>query len=200
MPSMSFFFLCVLSYFIGAIPFGLIFGRVFAGVDVRSQGSRNIGATNVNRVLGKKLGAATLLTDFSKALIPILFANLILGSAFLSAIVGLCAVVGHCFPIYLKFSGGKGVASAFGMTVGIAPFSALVALVIWIIVFRISRTSALGALSASASIPFLVFFERQMSWSLALVFFVLVSLIVYRHKENIERLKKGKELKFTAEN
>jgi len=190
---MTFTLLVIFSYFLGAVPFGLLLGRTFADVDVRSMGSGNIGATNVNRVLGRKLGAATLLCDILKALIPSLIARVFLKDDFHVAMVGLAAVVGHCFPIYLGFKGGKGVATAFGSFLVMAPFSAVVAILVWVIAFRISKISAMGALTAAGVIPILIYFEK--SGSVALVSAAISFIVIVRHRENIERLRKGAELK-----
>jgi glycerol-3-phosphate acyltransferase PlsY len=186
-------FLIFFAYFLGAVPFGLLLGRIFADVDVRSLGSGNIGATNVNRVLGRKLGAATLLCDVVKALLPTLLARLFLGSELDVALVGLAAVVGHCFPIYLGFKGGKGVATAFGVILILAPVSAALAIMVWILAFRLSKISAMGALCAAAVIPVAVFFERSIS--IALVCLAISAVVIFRHRENIERIRKGAELR-----
>lgn len=185
--------LLLFAYFFGAVPFGLLLGRTFADVDVRSLGSGNIGATNVNRVLGRKLGVATLLCDILKSLFPCLLARLFLKEDFQVALVGLAAVVGHCFPIYLRFKGGKGVASAFGSFLVMAPFSAVVAILVWVIAFRISKVSAMGALTAAGVIPILIYFEK--SASVALVSGAISFIVIVRHRENIERLRKSADLK-----
>lgn len=189
---MVFPLLVIFAYFLGAVPFGLLLGRLFADVDVRQMGSGNIGATNVNRVLGRKLGAATLLCDVLKVVVPTLLGRLFLDSIFDVAVVGAVGILGHCFPVFLRFKGGKGVASAFGALLVVAPISALLAMGVWLISFRISRVSAAGALAASAAIPIFVFFEINIS--VALIFLAISILIFIRHRENIIRMKKGEEL------
>jgi len=189
--SLSFFLLLIFSYLLGAVPFGLLWGRVFADVDIREFGSGNIGATNMNRVLGRKLGAATLASDILKAIVPVGMAQLFLHNDFQVACVGVAAVLGHCYPIYLKFKGGKGVASSFGIMLWIAPFSALVALVLWLLTYRFTKISSLSAIIATSCLPLVVFFEKSLD--VALVVLVLCLLVVFRHRENIERLRQGKE-------
>lgn len=190
---MTYPLLILFAYLIGGIPFGLILGRIFADVDIRSHGSGNIGATNVNRILGRKLGAATLLCDVLKALIPSLLARIFLETELQVAAVGLSAVLGHCFPIYLQFKGGKGVATAFGAFLVMSPIAAAIAIVIWIVAFRVSKISAMGALAAAGAIPILVYFEK--SWKVALVAFIISLVVILRHKENIERMRNKSELK-----
>ncbi len=185
--------LLIFTYFLAAVPFGLLLGRIFADVDVRQLGSGNIGATNVNRVLGRKLGAATLLCDVLKALLPTLLARLFLEDPFEVALVGLTAVIGHCFPIYLGFKGGKGVATAFGAFLVISPVSAVIAIIVWIVAFRISKVSAMGALTAAGVIPILVYFES--TGKVALISLIISLIVIFRHKENIERLRSGTEFK-----
>lgn len=189
---MTFFFLIAFAYFIGSIPFGLLFGRLLADVDVREFGSGNIGATNVNRVLGRKLGAFTLMADVLKGLVPVVLAQILLGDPLQAAWVGVAAFIGHVFPIYLKFHGGKGVATAFGVILPIAFWSGIIGLVVWILVVRISKVSALGALVASLTIPITAFFLSN-DWRLAAILLGMMAIVIYRHKENIQRMKVGKE-------
>ncbi|TVQ78828.1 MAG: glycerol-3-phosphate 1-O-acyltransferase [Bradymonadales bacterium] len=193
MASATFVLLILFAYLLGGVPFGLLYGRIFADVDIRSVGSGNIGATNVNRILGRKLGAATLLSDTLKAVCTCLLATLLLSNPYEIAFVGLMTVVGHCFPIYLKFQGGKGVATTFGVALVIAPLSGLVALGVWLISFRLSKLSAVGALASAISLPFLVYIEKD--FGRALIFLGIVMMVVLRHRENIQRLRTGEELK-----
>lgn len=195
--SLSFALLMLFSYFLGAVPFGLLFARAFADLDIRQYGSGNIGATNMNRVLGRKLGAATLLADLLKSLLPVLMAQFFLESALEVALVGLCSILGHCFPIYLKFKGGKGVASTFGVMLGISPPAAGLLFLTWILAFRLSKISAVGALAACLTMPLYVFIF--VNFPVALVFVGVSGLVIARHKENITRLWKGKELRSSSE-
>ncbi len=190
---MVFVALLLFSYFLGAVPFGLLLGRAFADVDVRSLGSGNIGATNVNRVLGRKLGAATLFCDIAKGIFVVFLAKFLMPSAEIhQAWVGFAAFVGHCFPIYLGFNGGKGVATMFGVLSVVSFASALLAFVVWMSVARLTRISSLGALSASVVVPLLCYyFSRNIS--VTLIFVLMMSIMIYRHKDNIRRLKSGTE-------
>lgn len=194
--SLSFFLLILFAYFLGGVPFGLLWGRIFADVDIRQFGSGNIGATNVNRILGRKLGAATLLSDVLKAVVSVALAKLLLDSDLEACIVGLAAVIGHCYPIYLKFKGGKGVATSFGVVLMIAPLSGLAALGLWLLIYRLSKISALGALVSSAFIPVFSLIETSWNIGVSLCFVVLAIIVFIRHKENIERMRRGAELKF----
>lgn len=191
--SVTFALLLVFAYCVGAIPFGLLLGRLFADVDVRAHGSGNIGATNVNRVLGRKLGAATLGCDLLKGLFVVLLAKWLLpDDTVRHSWVALAAFVGHCFPIYLNFNGGKGVATTFGVLLPISAKTAFLAFFVWLFAARLSRISALGALSAAAVIPFSIFyFTRDVQ--IFLIFLIMMLVLVYRHKENIRRLKAGVE-------
>ncbi len=190
--TITFLLLLAFSYFVGSIPFGLLFGRLFADVDVRDFGSGNIGATNVNRVLGRKLGALTLLCDALKGLIPVLLALFLLQDRIEATWIGLAAFLGHIFPIYLKFQGGKGVATMFGVLFPLSFFSALIGLVTWISVVKLSKISSMGALSACVAIP-IAFFAIERSWPMTFLISAMMILVAYRHKENIARLKAGTE-------
>lgn len=193
--SLTLFLLLIFAYLLGGVPFGLLWGRIFADVDIRQFGSGNIGATNVNRILGRKLGAATLLSDVLKAVLAVGLAKLFLETDFETSLVGLAVVIGHCYPIYLKFNGGKGVASSFGVVLMIAPLTAVVALVVWLLVYRLSRTSALGALVSGVAVPLLSLFEKNWNFPVAACFGFIVLIIFVRHKENISRMRQGGDLK-----
>lgn len=190
---MTFTALFFFAYFLGAIPFGLLLGRFFADVDIRAMGSGNIGATNVNRVLGRKLGAATLGCDIVKGIVPVLLARLLLpGETFDQTMVGLAAFLGHCFPIYLRFHGGKGVATMFGVLSVLSFYSALIVFAIWFSVAKLSRISSLGALTSSLTIPVVTYiFIRD--FRVMVVMLAMTVILIYRHKENIQRLRAGTE-------
>lgn len=191
---MTFYLLMIFAYLLGSVPFGLLLGRIFADIDIRDHGSGNIGATNVNRVLGRKLGAATLLCDILKALGPTTLGLIFLEEDTWAAYIGLATVVGHCFPIFLKFKGGKGVATAFGSISIIAIVPAAIALVIWLIMVRLTKVSALGAIVSSISLPISIFLLKG-DPELTLIVTLMVALVVSRHKSNIQRLWTGKENK-----
>ena len=137
-----FFFL---SYLIGSIPFGYILYKYFKNKDIRNFGSGNIGATNVNRLLGKKVGAITLFLDFIKVLIPTYFANLYLGTDY-GAFCGICSILGHIYPIWLKFKGGKGVAGFIGFLLITSWPLFLLFIVVWLFSVKVLKYSALGAI------------------------------------------------------
>lgn len=186
-------FLLIFSYLIGSIPSGLIFSKILNKGDIRKSGSGNIGATNALRVGGKLLGALTLIFDLLKGLIVIIIAKL-LGVEFIG-IYGFTCILGHIFPIWLKFKGGKGVATIFGIVLGMHVVIGLVMILLWIIVFKASKTSSLASLSSIIiSIVILSFGEHYIN-----SIFIILSLflIVYKHKENIIRLYNDEENKIS---
>lgn len=183
------------SYLIGAIPFGLLFSRM-VGKDVREEGSGNIGATNVNRILGKKLGILTLLCDVAKGFFPVYVASLFLPeSANIELFIGLCglaAVLGHMFSVYIGFQGGKGVATALGVFLFFSPISIAVALVVFVAVVAISGFVSAGSLAASGIIPFVMLLLDE-SLSTFICALVIAALIWIKHSSNIGRLRRGEE-------
>ena len=188
--------LIVLGYLVGSIPFGLVIGKV-AGVDVRTSGSGNIGATNVNRLLGKKMGAITLLADAGKAVVPMLVARWFLAeSAHLVVYAtGGAAFLGHLYPIYLKFRGGKGVATALGIFIYIQPLAVLFCVALFVGVVKVSGYVSLGSLLASALMPILAWSFDGVTPAFYLALFVAV-LIWIKHHENIRRLLNHEENSF----
>lgn len=182
----------IIAYLVGSVPAGLLVSKFSGGIDPRQAGSKNIGATNVMRVAGKKAAALTLIGDLLKGLLPVAAARLLEIPEEGLLLVGLGAILGHIFPVYLKFKGGKGVATSFGVFLGLAPLIALIALLIWIAGISFSKYSSVGALSAFAALPFLaVLLKPEMKFVL---FSTIISILVYiRHKENIQRLIAGRE-------
>ncbi len=182
------------SYLIGAVPFGLIFARLFSGVDVRSVGSGNIGATNVLRASGKKAAILTLLADGVKGFLPVLLVRLQFHDDAATALCGIAAILGHNFPIYLKFRGGKGVATSFGVVLAVAPWIGLFALLAWLASAALWRYSSLAALISFAGYAFLSFFvfPQEAKAYLALSLFI-AGMIYFRHRDNIKRLLSGDE-------
>jgi len=184
------------SYLIGAIPFGLIFTRIFSGVDVRSVGSGNIGATNVLRASGKKAAILTLVADGVKGFLPVLLVRLQFHDDVATALCGIGAILGHNFPVYLKFRGGKGVATSFGVVLAVAPWIGLFILLVWLASAAFWRYSSLAALisfTGYALLSFLVFPPAAKAY-LALSLFI-AGMIYFRHRENIKRLLSGAEPK-----
>lgn len=194
---MTLFFLLLVSYLIGAIPTGVLLTRVAGGEDVRKAGSGNIGATNVYRVAGRTLGILTLVGDCLKGVIPVLVAGQVfdLSTSHL-ALVALAAFLGHCYPVYLGFKGGKGVATALGIFLVLSPFAVLCALGLFILVLWRWRFISLASISAAAAVPFLVLaFERTAPLFAAT--FLIAAIVIWRHRGNIERLRSGTENRFS---
>ena len=188
-------FLLAASYFLGAIPFGLLIGKL-AGKDVRTEGSRNIGATNVSRILGKKLGFLTLVCDCLKGYLPMLFAASILqGEPYAEVTVALCGVltvIGHMFPVYLGFKGGKGVATGLGVFLYLSPLAILISLGVFIGAVAVSGFVSVGSLLASALIVVWLWLLDQSITSVTAAAGI-AALIWFKHRENISRLLKGEE-------
>jgi len=188
--------LCILaSYLVGAIPFGLLLTRG-SGIDIRTQGSRNIGATNVARLLGKKMGALTLVLDISKGYAPMFVAALaVQGDPRRDLIIALCgaaSVLGHMFPVYLRFQGGKGVATALGAFLYLAPLAVLGCLLVFLATVGLSGFVSLGSLLGSASILLWLLFLKVAAWKLWLAA-CIVAMIWGKHYQNIGRLLQGTE-------
>ena len=187
--------LLAVSYLIGAIPFGLLVGKI-AGVDVRQHGSKNIGATNVNRLLGKKLGIVTLLLDVAKGFLPITLAAMILGDSPQAVVYacgcGVLAVVGHMFPIYLGFKGGKGVATGLGVFLYLSPLAIVISLLIFIAVVALSGFVSAGSLAAAGLFPLWLYLLGA-SGPLIITALIIAVLIWIKHHENIGRLLRGEE-------
>ncbi len=183
--------LILVAYVFGSIPFGLLIGRRIGGTDVRSAGSGNIGATNVGRLLGKKWGLVTLFCDMNKAMIPVGLSKYLLRGAPNSevwvSLVGLAAFLGHLFPVYLKFKGGKGVATALGVFLTLAPGAALCAVGLFALSAGLSGYVSVGSLTAASAMPFLVWFFGDSGVYVWLA--AVVALCVWiKHRDNIHRL------------
>ncbi len=184
--------LLVAGYLCGSVPFGLLIARRFTGVDVRQQGSGNIGATNVARVVGKKLGALVLALDALKGAAPVLAARLLVAGPWWHAAVALAAVLGHVFPVWLRFKGGKGVATAAGVLAVLLPWSALAGFGLWGLVMVTLRVSSVGSLLGASAALGLAFALGAPVEYRALAG-ALVLLIVFTHRENVKRLVRGRE-------
>ena len=181
----------VISYLAGSIPFGLILTKIFLNKDIREIGSGNIGATNALRTGNKLIGYSTLVLDILKAVIPVLYIKFI--SPEFIFIAALSAFLGHVFPIWLRFKGGKGVATYVGILFSINLTLGLVFGTCWLITFFISKFSSLASLIGSLSIPLYVLFLGQKSD--AIFFGIMFILIFFTHRENIKRLKNKEETK-----
>lgn len=187
------------SYLLGSVPFGLVMARVIKGVDLREVGSGNIGATNAMRVLGKPLGLVAFLLDFGKGLVPTLIlaphaAVLDETTPWLAAsICGTAAVIGHCFPLYLRFKGGKGVATGCGAIVGVDPMIFILSGLVWVACLVTTRYVGLASIAMGLAFP--VFAALRMDDAAAFVFAcaLLSLLVVVRHRANIKRMFAGTE-------
>ena len=181
---MEFLTIGIISYLMGSIPFGFILTKIFLKKDIREIGSGNIGATNALRTGNKLIGYSTLLLDVMKAILPVLYVKI--NHPELIYIASLCAFLGHVFPIWLKFKGGKGVATYVGILFTINILLGFIFCVTWLLIFLISKYSSLSSLIGSLTIPVYIFFNDQMSN--ALFFGIMFVLIFYTHRENIKRL------------
>ncbi len=183
-----------LSYFIGSIPNGLIFGKMIWKVDLREYGSGNIGATNAWRTLGKKAGLLIFALDFLKGVIPVLLAESFIGTSWSMVFAGFMAIVGHVFSIFTLFEGGKAVATGLGVITVMMPKPALIVFLVWLAIVLITRYVSLGSIVASILVPILaIFFEYPQPFVDFGVF--AATLIVLRHRPNIKRLFNGTENK-----
>lgn len=182
--------LLLLSYMLGSVPAGLILAVIYADLDLREVGSRNIGATNVLRTTTPRLAGVTLALDMGKGALPTGFAWWLFGDPTLAAVVGVAAVIGHCWSIYLELRGGKGVATATGVLVVLMPHVTLAAALVWIGVFALSKRSSLAALVALVALQLIAWLVLPEALPLT---GGLALLLVVRHKENIQRLVRGTE-------
>ena len=191
MLNIELFLIILVSYLFGSIPFGLLLTKIFLKKDIREIGSGNIGATNVLRAGNKILGYSTLVLDILKAVLPILYIKFFMSDyLYISA---LSIFIGHVFPIWLKFKGGKGVASYLGILCCLDIFTALIFGVVWISVFVLFKFSSLSSLLASLTIPIFHFFYN--SNSDYYFYFMMFILIFFTHRENIKRLRNNTESK-----
>jgi len=190
------------AYFLGSIPFGLILAKLFAGSDIRKSGSGNIGANNVARVAGPAAGILALLLDGAKGSAAVWFAGRFTDqSSTAMTLAAATALIGHCYPVWLKFKGGKGVATALGVFLMLAPWAALGALLVFIVVSVAWRYVSLGSVSAAAAMPLLMYFLWAPGHAPPLVvdFGTLFAsgLVILKHDGNLQRLMDGTEPKFS---
>jgi acyl phosphate:glycerol-3-phosphate acyltransferase len=195
--------LILAGYFLGSIPFGMIFARLFGGKDVREHGSGNIGAANVSRVAGPAAGILTLIMDAAKGAAAVwLAARFTDHNAAAMMLTGLGALLGHCFPVWLRFKGGKGVATALGIFLELSLTAALTAFVLFLLVVIFWRYVSLGSLSAAAAMPLLIYFLWAPGHAPPLVITLgtlfAAALIFYKHDANLQRLVDGTEPKYSV--
>ncbi|MFH1628844.1 MAG: glycerol-3-phosphate 1-O-acyltransferase PlsY [Pseudomonadota bacterium] len=204
MPEYQSILFAIAAYVIGSIPFGKIIAGSVARIDITQRGSGNIGATNVARELGMKWGIITLVLDVLKGLAPVLIFSLYAsqtGAPYETALaaIGLCALLGHMFPVFLKFRGGKGVATALGVYLAISPLSCLCGLVLFVLIVIKWDFISLGSVISAGAMPlFLILFGKPQPVIIASL--IMALLICYKHKENIQRLIKGEERKWKERN
>jgi glycerol-3-phosphate acyltransferase PlsY len=190
-----------LAYLLGSIPSSVWLGKAFRGIDLREHGSGNAGATNAFRVLGKPIGIGVLLADMGKGYLAVSLAHLqnqVMPESetwmILQILLGFMAVAGHIFPLFARFRGGKGVATLAGAGLALHPYAALAAMGVYLLVFLISKTSAVGSLSAVLSYPIWVMAIFRSEYKALWLFSIIVPvLVVFTHRSNIFRLLKGKK-------
>ena len=202
---MKTFILIVIAYILGSIPNALWIGKVFKGIDVREHGSKNTGSTNAARVLGAKLGILTLILDISKGAIPVtlsffmkadLLENMTGISSLDPIMVGIFAIIGHSFSLFMKFKGGKAVATTVGVFTVLVPKALLLAAVVFFVIFAVTRYVSVSSITAAISLPIFIFF---LYCDVPYTIFggIIAILIIVKHKSNIQRLLNGTESKFT---
>jgi len=192
----------IIAYLLGSLPFGLILAKLFGGGDVRKAGSGNIGATNVLRVVGPLAGILTLLLDAAKGWSAVSLAERVTHEQTTDMVLaGFLAMIGHCFPVWLGFRGGKGVATAAGVFLALCPSAFLAALVLFIVVVSFWRYVSLASLAAAAALPLLVYLLWAPRFappeSVTLGSLAIAALVIVQHRGNINRLARGEEPKFS---
>lgn len=190
------------AYLLGSIPIGWLVAVLFFKTDIRTKGSGNIGATNALRQFGTTVGVGVLLLDMGKGILAVLLAKSVYGSGTAMVVLcGLLAILGHVFPVWLKFKGGKGVATAGGVFIALTPWSSLIAVLVFIIVVSISRYVSMGSIIAALSLLVVnglsVFSAEHKDYAMLILVFVVVAMIIYKHKDNISRLRNGSENKIS---
>ncbi len=182
------------AYFLGAIPFPYLLARLKTGRDIREMGSGNVGATNVMRTSGKALGLLTLILDTAKGSVAVLGAQAILQQEVYGAVAGFCAMLGHAYPVFLNFRGGKSVATGGGSFLVLSPFGILTSIAVFVVMVKISRIVSMSSIIASALFPLFAWFYGA-GTGVVLWGGLSAALIVFRHKTNIQRLMEGTEKK-----
>ncbi len=191
-------FIALFGYLLGSVPTGLILAKLFSRVDPRTAGSKNIGATNVFRTAGKSLGILTLVGDLLKGVIPIVIAVHWGESNVWIAISGLSSFLGHIFPIFLGFKGGKGVATALGVYLVISPIAVFIEFLVFVGIVWKWRFISLGSIACVTTIPVLIAFFRSDSQAYFIISVIIAALVLYRHQANISRLLQGTENRWKA--
>lgn len=188
---------CIVAYLLGSIPNGLVFGKLIWQVDLREHGSHNIGATNAWRTLGKGPGFLIFLLDFFKGFISVWLGSVLAGTPMAMVLAGICAIIGHSCSVFLKFKGGKGVATGLGVIVMLMPLPALIVFAVWLLIVKIRGYVSLGSIIAAALVPILAWLQ---GYAMEYTVFGLLAaaFVIVRHKANIIRLLNGSESKIKA--
>ena len=189
--------LILVSYVIGSVPTGYLLGKL-RGVDVRMVGSGNVGATNVARAVGKSQGVITLIADAAKGYLPVLAALQLGQDSLTLTLTAIAAFLGHLYPVFLKFQGGKGVATGFGSLLALAPLAALVLVVVFVLVAGATRIVSLGSLATAVAAPLSLWLFHQPPVIVGMGF-VLGAMVIFRHRGNIQRLLAGTEPRFGSD-
>lgn len=187
------FLLIILCYLIGSVPFSFIFSRLLGGVDIRAIGTGNVGATNVLRTLGIKIALLSLVGDLLKGVLAA-WLGLFFGGVGLAALCAVAVVAGHCWPVFLGFRGGKGVATSAGVILLLMPLIGLIMAVTFVTVIAVSRFVSLGSVCAAVLFPILILVMKE-PWQYLVMGLVMVAMVLFRHRTNIERLRQGTERK-----
>jgi len=184
-----------LGYLSGSVPYGLVLPKLLLGVDVRTIGSGNIGATNAARAGGRAMGVAVFLLDVAKAVVPLLVARAVLGEGATTWVMAtaVAAFAGHLFPVWLGFKGGKGVATAFGIFVVFSPWAALGGLGAYLLLYAVTRISSIGSLGGTLACVVGVILQQGLGSPVAWAAIAIASMIWWRHRENIRRILSGEE-------
>ena len=185
------------SYLLGAIPTSYLAGKFFRGIDLRQHGSGNLGATNLYRTLGAKFAVPVALFDMAKGAVPVLvIAPLVSSSRYFAVLCGIMAVLGHVFSVFVQFRGGKGVATASGVMLGLTPWAVLVALAVWLIVLRLSGYVSLGSMVGAIVLPVAAWFLHPLQRDIIWIQVLVALAIIWLHRANIKRLLAGTENRF----
>jgi glycerol-3-phosphate acyltransferase PlsY len=189
---MLFVGLVIVTFFLGSIPTGLLLARRF-GVDLRAVGSGNIGTANVSRALGKRWGLVVLILDASKGALPVLLAERLFASSFAPAVIGLTAVLGQVFSIFLRGKGGKGVATSLGAGLALSPVCALTSAGVFVVLYLLTRIPSVASLVAVTSYPLFLWVWHTATVPNLIFAFVIAVVVIARHRDNLHRLIDGKE-------
>ncbi len=196
---MQYAIIIIIAYLLGCIPSGLFVGRYFCNIDIRNYGSKNLGTTNMFRILGAKPAIVVLLADMAKGMLAVFFAQYLLNSDFANLLAAIAAILGHNYPIFLGFKGGRGVATGLGVILVLMPKVTIIVFLLWAIIVYLTRYVSLASVVAAMLVPVLAFYFDY-SYEYFAFSFVACLFIVLRHKENIHRLLNGTENKIKKGN